>query len=44
VVLDPTRPCEQQILSLHRLPFRHVGLPAEYSISEEAIQGLFACL
>ena len=42
VGLEPTRPCEQQILSLHRLPFRHVGLPAEYSISGAAIQGLFA--
>ena len=25
VGLEPTRPCEQQILSLHRLPFRHTG-------------------
>ena len=25
--LEPPRPCEQQILSLSRLPFRHRGQP-----------------
>jgi hypothetical protein len=27
--LEPPRPCEQQILSLSRLPFRHRGLAAQ---------------
>ena len=32
VGLEPTRACAQQILSLHRLPFRHAGLSFEQNV------------
>ena len=32
VGLEPTRACAQQILSLHRLPFRHAGLITEQNV------------
>ena len=30
--LEPARGYPQQILSLHRLPFRHAGLPSQRSL------------
>jgi hypothetical protein len=38
--IEPARPCGQKILSLQRLPFRHVRIASDHALAAEMFKRL----